>query len=85
MNEQQAIEELRKIYIELNDCKKYPPFEIAENAMEKQIRKKFIYPKRAQESYRCPSCNVDLGFTDGYFGDLETMHFCKNCGQRLGK
>lgn len=81
MDEQQAIEELRKIYIELNDCKKYPPFETAENAMVKRIPKKPIekhYEKQGESPYIktcCPDgCPVQVSKYDNY---------CCKCGQKI--
>lgn len=54
------------------------------NLKRAQKPKAFIYPMDDQDSFKCPSCNLEL-FEDDYFGDLETTHYCKNCGQKLCK
>lgn len=83
MDEQQAIEELRKIYIELNDCNKYPTFEVAFRDMEMQIPK-VIQPKRWCSAY-CPNCKTELSehHGDGYHTYPTYLKMCPECGQKI--
>lgn len=83
MTEQKAIEEFNllkktRMFIPRNDT-----IDIVINALEKQIPKEPIIKRGCNWTFKCPSCNKLLYWTDELNNHGSKDNYCPYCGQAI--